>query len=83
MPYSKANVLYAQQDKVAHRKTLLVKDAIFNMESEINLYGKDKIFIAMFTKKEMSGIIIESKNLYTSLKTIFQLLRSTYETRAT
>jgi hypothetical protein len=79
VPYSKDNVEYAKKDKGSFRKTLLIKDKIFNMESEINLYNNGKIFIAMFSKNEMSGLVIESKNLYSSLKTIFDLLRKKYE----
>jgi hypothetical protein len=79
VPYSKDNEEYAKKDKNSLRKTLLVKDKMFNMESEINLYDSGKVFIAMFSKNEMSGLVIESKNLYSSLKTIFDLLWKKYE----
>lgn len=79
VPYSKDNAEYAKKDKTSFRKTLMIKEKIFAMESEINLYGKNKVLIAMFSKNEMSGLIIESKNLYNSLKTIFELLWIKYE----
>ena len=79
VPYSKDNMVYASRDKASYRKTLLVKDNHFAMESEINLYDGHKVFIAMFSKNEMSGLLIESQNLYNSLKTIFDLLWKQYD----
>ena len=42
--------------------------------NEINIYGNDKIALMMFSEDEMSGLIIQSKKLHDTLKSIFDLV---------
>jgi len=77
LPYTQEDKDYVAQDKKALKISKMVKAEGFDIPNEINLYGPDKISIALFNEKEMLGIIIQSPSLYTSLKSIFDLLRST------
>ena len=47
----------------------------FKLYNEIDIYGKDKVSVMMFSEDEMSGLIIHSKKLHDSLKSIFDLVR--------
>jgi len=80
-PFSEYNKNYADSDKLQFRKTILIEDNIFNMENEINIYDEDKVLVALFSKSEMSALLIKSKNLYNSLKSIFDLLLKQYDNK--
>ncbi|MDQ1283846.1 MAG: Transcriptional regulator, TrmB [Patescibacteria group bacterium] len=53
------------------RQTRLISPEKFPFEVEINLYGNGSIGIMSF--KEQIGMIIESKKIYNTLKSIFEL----------
>ena len=57
-------------DQVHLRQTRLVSPKEFPFEVEINLYSHDRIGIMSF--REQFGLIIESKQIYTTLKSIFE-----------
>ena len=61
------------KDEQHLRQTRLYKETIPQLlfEVEINLYGKSKIGIMSF--KEQIGLIIESKEIFNTLKSIFEL----------
>lgn len=57
-------------DQAHLRQTRLVSPKKFPFQVEINLYGNDRIGIMSF--REQFGLIIESKKIYTTLKSIFE-----------
>jgi HTH-type transcriptional regulator, sugar sensing transcriptional regulator len=63
--------LYKERDQVQLRKTKLVDNHLFPIDVEIDLYGKDKISIMAFEEK--IGLIIESRKIYNTLKSIFEM----------
>jgi HTH-type transcriptional regulator, sugar sensing transcriptional regulator len=62
---------YKSQDDIQLRKTKLVDATAFPLQVEINIYGDSKIGIMSFNEK--IGLIIESKKIYTTLKSIFEM----------
>ncbi len=72
---------YARLDKKSLKETRIVTDPMFELSSEINLYGPGKVAIALFTQEEMSAIVIQSQKLYESLLSIFSVLRNTVDDR--
>lgn len=58
-------------DEKSLRRTKLVSISQFPIEVEIDLYGKDKTAIMSFQEK--IGLIIESKKIYITLKSIFEM----------
>lgn len=77
VPSNPSNDAYAKTDKKNFRKTLISTNPIFNPKNEITLYGRNKVSICMFSSEELSGIRIESQDLYDSLESIFDTLRTT------
>ena len=67
------------QDKKQHRQTLVIEDPVFQLASEVDIYGPNKIAIALYSGDELSGIIIHSAKLYQTLLSIFNLLRKQYK----
>ncbi|MBP6910532.1 BlaI/MecI/CopY family transcriptional regulator [Patescibacteria group bacterium] len=70
-----ANQRYAGIDEKAKKQSILIKKSGFMIEGEINIYGPNKISIALMNDNEMSGLIISSEQLYTTCKNIFDLVR--------
>ena len=58
--------------------SVLIDDPIFNMENETVLYNW-KVAMLLYSTDEMSWVVIESKTLYNSLKSMFNLLRKTFK----
>ncbi len=71
------NKKYAASDKKNLKQSKIIDHDAFEMESEINLYGPNKIAIALFSGDEMSAFIIHSPKLYKSLMSIFTIMRQT------
>lgn len=71
------NKKYAELDKKNLKQSKIVDSELFDIESEINLYGPNKVAIALFSGDEMSAFIIHSTKLYKSLMSIFTILRQT------
>lgn len=69
-----------QQSKTKKQKLLTniktLKEKKFSLGSEINIYGTDKVAVMLFNIKEMSAIMIQSKQLHETMKTIFDFMRS-------
>ena len=57
-------------DQAHLRQSRLVSPKEFPFQVEINLYSNDKIGIMSF--REQFGLVIESKKIYTTLKSIFE-----------
>lgn len=74
LPASRENQKYVGIDKKGYKKSKIIKHPLFNIDGEINIYWPNKVAIALFDKKELSGLIIQSEKLYTSMKSIFTVL---------
>lgn len=55
---------------------IVVPDQEYRLSNEINLYGGNKVALALFNEGELAGMIIESKSLHDSLQAIFHLIWS-------
>lgn len=70
------NKKYAGIDKKAKKESIVITKNSFSIEGEINLYGPNKVSIALMSDTEMSGLIISSEKLFITLKNIFDLVWS-------
>ncbi len=70
------NQKYAGIDEKAKKHSIIIEKPDFTIDGEINIYGPNKISIALMHDTEMSGIIISSEKLYSTLKNIFDLVWS-------
>lgn len=68
------NKEYKNIDKKALKETKFIKDATFMLHNEINIYGNNKVAIAIFSDEEMSAIIIHSKNFHDTMMSIFNFI---------
>jgi hypothetical protein len=55
-----------------------IHNDLFSLYSGIDIYGEDKVILSSFSKDEMSGIIITSKQIHDTFKSIFLLLWNAY-----
>lgn len=62
---------YKQDDRKSLRKTRFVPASEFPLLVEIDLYGHNRIAVMAFAEK--LGLIIESKKIYTTMKSIFEM----------
>jgi len=69
------NMRFADKKYVPLTETRMISSSIFNPLNEIILFDTNKIVFASLSPSEMSGILIESQNTYTTLEQIFDLLR--------
>ncbi|MDD2935124.1 MAG: helix-turn-helix domain-containing protein [Candidatus Pacebacteria bacterium] len=65
---------YKENDDKHLRQTRLISPDKFNSEINIELYGGEKVMIVGF--EEEIGIMIESKKIYTALKSMFEIMWS-------
>jgi hypothetical protein len=73
------NKVEKYSDETKFRKTIIIPNEIFDIESSIRIYGYNKIAVIMHSQKELSGLIIESNNLYKSFSSIFETIWSVYQ----
>jgi hypothetical protein len=73
------NEYFANSEKVPQTEVLIIPDPLFDLSSEIILFDETKILIACMSPTEMSGLLIESGNLYSTLEQIFELLWRVYK----
>ncbi len=57
-----------------HHEYIVIDQPTFAMRNEIVVYGNSKVAILLYSKDEMSGIVIESQSLHDSLTQIFGLI---------
>lgn len=62
---------YTNDDQKQLRVSKFSKSENFNLKIEIDIYGNDKVGILSF--KDEMGVIIESKDIHDSLKSIFEM----------
>ncbi|KKR21244.1 MAG: Transcriptional regulator, TrmB [Candidatus Moranbacteria bacterium GW2011_GWA2_39_41] len=67
-------------DQAHLRQSRLISSKDFPFQVEINLYSNDRIGIMSF--REKFGLIIESKQIYTTLKSIFEAHWKSLETKS-
>jgi len=68
------NKEYKSVDKKSFKETKLIKDLDFILHHEINIYGDNRVAIAMFSDEEMSAIIIHSKKFHDTMLSIFNFI---------
>jgi hypothetical protein len=73
------NAYFANPEVVPQTEVVIIPDPLFDLSSEIILFDETKILIACMSATEMSGLLIQSKNLYVSLEQIFELLWRLYK----
>jgi len=71
-PKTEFNIELAKDDGKYLKETRFIEDEDFNMKVEIILYGTNKINIISY--REEIGLIIESKDIHESLKSLFKIL---------
>jgi sugar-specific transcriptional regulator TrmB len=71
------NKAYKSMDKQTLKETRMIKDNAFILHHEINIYGEDRVAIAMFNHEEMSALIIHSKKFHDTLLSIFNFIWKT------
>lgn len=73
-----ANRYFADSNNVPNTKTRIIPNKTFDLDCEMILFDNTKLLVATLSPDEMSGLLIESKNLHKSLENIFDLLRGLY-----
>lgn len=68
------NKIYKSMDKHMLKETRMIKDVDFLLHHEINIYGENRVAIAMFNHEEMAAIIIHSKKFHDTLLSIFNFI---------
>ena len=70
---SKGNSLYSRYTKKYHDYHI-INDPLFQMGNELIIYGYNKVAILLYSRAEMSALMIESQTLHDTLKNIFKML---------
>ena len=65
---------YQQATKEKYTTIKTVKEDILAFEGEIVLYGESSILCALYSTKEMIGYSLQSKQLYKTLKSVFDFI---------
>jgi hypothetical protein len=70
------NIEYLQAAKMNKKYTSLkiVEEEILALEGEVVLYGEDSILCALYSTGEMIGYSLQSRQLYKTLKSIFDFI---------
>lgn len=71
------NTYFADPKNVDLTETVFVDQWMFHLDCEMVLFDGDKVSIALMSPNEMAGIQIQSKNLYNSRASIFEMMRQT------
>ncbi len=65
---------YKKNDRKYLRNTVLVKPQKNLFETEIALYGKDRVAFISFKEGDLTAVIIENQAIYHTLSAVFELL---------
>jgi hypothetical protein len=77
---SEENKRYAALNQTWLTQSIMIDNEVFTLEAnEINIYGPNKVMFAMFAWEELSWVIIHSKKMYQSMKSIFELTWLTHQ----
>lgn len=63
---SKHDSHYAEYNRKNH-ESIVIKDPIFDMANEIIIYDYDKVALCLYSRKEMSAIVVHSPALHDSM----------------
>ena len=69
---------YAQSNE-ARNESIVVDDQIFDMASEIAVYGEDKVTMLMYHPTDLSALVITSKALHNGFQSMFNLIWKAYK----
>lgn len=69
-----SNKEYKSIDKKSLKQTKFISKEGFVLHYEVNIYGKNKVWIAMFGNDEMSGIILHNKKFHDTMLSIFDFI---------
>ncbi|MEI7477497.1 MAG: hypothetical protein WCJ81_03065 [bacterium] len=58
------------------REKIMLPRTLLNIQCGVYLYGKKTVMYNFFSNEEMSAVIIESKQLYTTRRSLFDFFRS-------
>lgn len=73
MPESDKARRYAKRDKKYNRKTVFVKPGEFPFETEVAIYGKDRVAFISFREGDLTGVLIENQAIHHTLAAVFEL----------
>ncbi len=65
---------FMAKDKENHRQTLFYNNKHFDFKSDIGLYGWERVYLVSNNPGSISGVILENKDLYNSLKSLFDII---------
>ncbi|EKD92808.1 MAG: Sugar-specific transcriptional regulator TrmB family [uncultured bacterium] len=65
---------YVKHDERYLRESVIVQPQDFPFETEIAMYGKDRVAFISFKEGDLTGVIIENEAIHRTLSGIFQLL---------
>lgn len=68
---SKKARVYQKSDCRYLRKTYILPSKYLPFKTEISIYGKDRVSIISFTKTDLNAVIIQNKDVYDTMKSIF------------
>lgn len=74
MPESDKARQYSKRDKRYNRKTVFVKPGEFPFETEVAIYGKDRVAFISFREGDLTAVIIENQAIHHTLAAVFELL---------
>lgn len=74
MPESDKAHRYSKRDKRYNRKTVFVKPGEFPFETEVAIYGKDRVAFISFREGDLTAVIIENQAIHHTLAAVFELL---------
>jgi len=69
---------YAQSNE-ERNESIVVDDPIFDMASEIAVYGEDKVTMLMYHPTDLSALVITSKALHNGFQSVFNLIWKAYK----
>ncbi len=73
---NKQKEIYTARDEASQRETKKIRSPFFKIGAWINLFWNHTVWIAMYSHFDMSAMIIKSKKLYTSLRSLFLVMRN-------
>jgi len=74
-PESEQAQKYASRDKKYNRETVFVNPGSYTFETEIAMYGKNRVAFISFREGDLTGVIIENEAIYRTLVGVFELMR--------
>ncbi len=70
----KRNIVYKKHDEQFLRETHLIPKKKMPFSMEIDIYDSNKVAFISYKEDELIGIIIESKNVYQTMRAIFETI---------